>query len=293
MVTKRIRSEYMKKFTDPKWETYNKCYEEMLKYRLTRRMLEHTHKPWFWSGSDSDSDSGGRSTTPTGRKQRSEAELEECEGVRMDTQQEQQTRTDGSVHKVPFQGEEEKEEKASLQKSTDHGIQLNTVRLTSVPEVKREEQQASSSQPSKWSTIPYTEQDQKINTGGPQPQQSKPSKSSKQAWRSQRVRPLSSRQPKEDKESRHPFALYGSGERDADIAGRKTHNVGPASSTNEIHESALRAKTRREVERHIQTQKTKQQRAKSAVLDKARKLLQPEFNPWLTEYMRCFSARSR
>uniref|UniRef100_A0A7N8YL75 Centriole, cilia and spindle-associated protein b n=1 Tax=Mastacembelus armatus TaxID=205130 RepID=A0A7N8YL75_9TELE len=253
MVTKRIRSEYMKKFTDPKWETYNKCYEEMLKYRLTRRMLEHTHKPWFWSGSDSDSDSGGRSTTPTGRKQRSEAELEECEGVRMDTQQEQQTRTDGSVHKVPFQGEEEKEEKASLQKSTDH----------------------------------------EINTGGPQPQQSKPSKSSKQAWRSQRVRPLSSRQPKEDKESRHPFALYGSGERDADIAGRKTHNVGPASSTNEIHESALRAKTRREVERHIQTQKTKQQRAKSAVLDKARKLLQPEFNPWLTEYMRCFSARSR
>lgn len=60
MVSRRLRSEYMKKFKDPKWETY-KCYEDTLKYRLTRRLLEQTHKPWFWSGSDTDSDSGGRS----------------------------------------------------------------------------------------------------------------------------------------------------------------------------------------------------------------------------------------
>lgn len=64
MVTRRLRSEYMKKFKDPKWETYNKCYEDTLKYRLTRRLLEQTHNPWFWSGSDTDSDSGGRSPLP-------------------------------------------------------------------------------------------------------------------------------------------------------------------------------------------------------------------------------------
>lgn len=64
MVTRRLRSEYMKKFKDPKWETYAKCYEETLKYRLNRRLLEQTHNPWFWSGSDSDSDSGGRSPLP-------------------------------------------------------------------------------------------------------------------------------------------------------------------------------------------------------------------------------------
>lgn len=64
MVTRRLRSEYMKKFKDPKWETYTKCYEETLKYRLSRRLLEQTHKPWFWSGSDTDSDSGGRSPLP-------------------------------------------------------------------------------------------------------------------------------------------------------------------------------------------------------------------------------------
>lgn len=125
-------------------------------------------------------------------------------------------------------------------------------------------------------------------------QQSKSSKPLKQAWRSERVRPAKPRQPEEDsKEFRHPFALYGSGEKDADMAGRKTHNVGPAASTKEIHDSALRAKTRREVERQIQTQRSERRRAKSADLNKARKLVQPEYNPWLTEYMRCFSARSR
>lgn len=64
MVTRRLRSEYMKKFKDPKWETYAKCYEDTLKYRLSRRLLEQTHNPWFWSGSDTDSDSGGKSPLP-------------------------------------------------------------------------------------------------------------------------------------------------------------------------------------------------------------------------------------
>lgn len=92
MVTRRIRSEYMKKYKDPKWETYAKCYEELLKYRLTRRLLEQTHNPWFWSGSDTDSDSGGRSPQTPGKPQeqaeakedRADAELEECQGVRVD-----------------------------------------------------------------------------------------------------------------------------------------------------------------------------------------------------------------
>ncbi|XP_049909308.1 centriole, cilia and spindle-associated protein isoform X2 [Epinephelus moara] len=284
MVTKRIRSEYMKKFKDPKWETYTKCYEEMLKYRLTRRLLEHTHNPWFWNGTDSDSDSGGRSPTPPSKNQvraetsrdRAEAEVEECEGARMERQQEQQqSRATGSVPRLPLQEEEEENVSAV------HGSQLNGAQDTGVPEVEREEQD-------------HREQDKERDTGVPRSQQSKPPKASKQTWRSQRVRPAPTRQPRDDsKESRHPFALYGSGEKDADMASRKTHNVGPVASTTEIHESALRAKTRREVERQIQAQRTERRRAKSADVEKSRKLVQPEFNPWLTEYMRCFSARSR
>ncbi|XP_028424339.1 centriole, cilia and spindle-associated protein [Perca flavescens] len=62
MVTKKIRTEYMKKFRDPRWETFSKCYEDSLKYRLTRRVMEHSHKPWFWEGWDSSSESSGWST---------------------------------------------------------------------------------------------------------------------------------------------------------------------------------------------------------------------------------------
>ncbi|XP_023128748.2 centriole, cilia and spindle-associated protein [Amphiprion ocellaris] len=288
MVTKRIRSEYMKKFKDPKWETYTKCYEEMLKYRLTRRLLEHTHNPWFWSGSDTDSDSGGRSPAPPppppppSKSQVGAEELEECDGAR----REQQTSTTGPVPRLPVQAEEE-----DKHGSAGQGSQRDGAEETRVLQEEREEQRASS-QGSKPLTAPH--RDKVKDTGGPQPQQSKPSKSTRQTWRSQRVRPAPSRQPRDDsKESRHPFALYGSGEKDADMACRKTHNVGPAASTKEIHESALRAKTRREVERQIQTQRSERRRAKSADLNKARKLVQPEYNPWLTEYMRCFSARSR
>ncbi|KAL1005972.1 hypothetical protein UPYG_G00066320 [Umbra pygmaea] len=67
MLTKKIRTEYMKKFKEPKWETFSKCYEESVKYRLTRRVMEHAHNPlWFWDGWDtltvSDSSASGRST---------------------------------------------------------------------------------------------------------------------------------------------------------------------------------------------------------------------------------------
>ncbi|XP_017274156.1 centriole, cilia and spindle-associated protein isoform X1 [Kryptolebias marmoratus] len=292
MVTKRIRSEYMKKFKDPKWETYTKCYEEMLAYRLTRRLLEHTHNPWFWSGSDSDSDSAGRSPLPPSKNQvvagtggdGAEGELE----GRTDAQQDQQNRTTEPVPRLHIPDEEED---ASALHSAVHGSQSDGTRESKAPQEDEEERRVGS-RASKRSTRPL--RDEEKDTGGPQPQKTKPSKSTKQTWRSQRVRPAPLQPPRDElKESRHPFALYGSGEKDADIASRKTHNVGPAASTTEIHESALRAKTRREVERQIQSQRSERRRAKSADLGKARKLVPADFNPWLTEYMRCFSARTR
>ncbi|XP_028294913.1 centriole, cilia and spindle-associated protein [Gouania willdenowi] len=293
MAIKRIRSEYMKKFKDPKWETYTKCYEEMLKYRLTRRLLEHTHNPWFWSGSDSDSDTGGRSPapppSPPAKNQvqaqpsgaRAGAELEECEQTRRD---QHEAPTTEPVSRLPLQ--DEIEDTPALCGSKSGGVGE-----TRVPQEEREEQR-SSSRSSKQFTASHRVQ-VKDNRRAPSTQ-TKPSKSVKQTTRSQRIRPEPLSQTKEDsKDRRHPFALYASGERDADIAARKTHNVGPAASTNEIHESALRALTRRRVERHVQTQRSELRRAKSADPGKAKSVVQPEFNPWLTEYMRCFSTRSR
>ncbi|KAJ3615100.1 hypothetical protein NHX12_018668 [Muraenolepis orangiensis] len=71
VVTKKIRcTEYMKKFREPKWETFSKCYEDSLRYRLTRRVMEHSHKPWVWTGWDPGSDSSGRSTPRLSRSSR-------------------------------------------------------------------------------------------------------------------------------------------------------------------------------------------------------------------------------
>lgn len=60
----------------------------------------------------------------------------------------------------------------------------------------------------------------------------KPTKSSKTSNRARRPRLVPA--GKDSKDSRHPFALYGSGDKAADIAGRKTHNVRPAASTHEV-----------------------------------------------------------
>uniref|UniRef100_G3PUP3 Centriole, cilia and spindle-associated protein b n=1 Tax=Gasterosteus aculeatus TaxID=69293 RepID=G3PUP3_GASAC len=273
MVTKRIRSEYMKKFKDPKWETYSKCYEEMLKYRLTRRLLEHTHNPWFWSGPDSDTDSAETSPPPPPSK--NQVRPETSRGFpfpRRSTCLQSMVKPKRRAALPPGTNQQEKHQEGHLVHDSRMVITADKAIILGI----------------------YYKPMKGTDGGGIRPQQTKPSKSSKHTRRFRRVRPAPTRQPTDDtKDGRHPFALYGSGEKDADMASRKTHNVGPAASTNEIHKSALRAKIRREVERQMQTQTTERQRAKSADTDKTGKVVQAEFNPWVTEYMRSFSARSR
>ncbi|XP_063116085.1 centriole, cilia and spindle-associated protein isoform X3 [Cavia porcellus] len=96
------------------------------------------------------------------------------------------------------------------------------------------------------------------------------------------------------KENKHPFALYGWGERQTDTGSQKTHNVCASAPVHEIHESALRAKSRRQVEkRRLAAQR---QRAHSVDVEKNRKIKTSTGpsadNPWVTEYMRCYSARA-
>uniref|UniRef100_A0ABK0LRN8 Centriole, cilia and spindle-associated protein n=1 Tax=Rattus norvegicus TaxID=10116 RepID=A0ABK0LRN8_RAT len=93
------------------------------------------------------------------------------------------------------------------------------------------------------------------------------------------------------KENKHPFALYGWGERQMDMGSQKTHNVCASASVHEIHESALRAKNRRQVEkRKLAAQR---QRAHSVDVEKNQRVKPSSAeNPWLTEYMRCYSARA-
>ncbi|KAG3294469.1 centriole, cilia and spindle-associated protein-like [Ictidomys tridecemlineatus] len=93
------------------------------------------------------------------------------------------------------------------------------------------------------------------------------------------------------KGNKHPFALYGWGERETDTGSHKTHNVCASASVQEIHESALRARSRRQEEkRKLAAQR---QHAHSVEGQRGRTARAPPAeNPWVTEYMRCFSARA-
>ncbi|XP_034519472.1 centriole, cilia and spindle-associated protein, partial [Ailuropoda melanoleuca] len=93
------------------------------------------------------------------------------------------------------------------------------------------------------------------------------------------------------KENKHPFALYGWGERQTATGSQKTHNVCASAPVHEIHESALRAKNRRQVEKRKLI--AQRQRAHSVEVEKNRRIKpSPSENPWMTEYMRCYSARA-
>uniref|UniRef100_A0A7N9D222 Centriole, cilia and spindle associated protein n=1 Tax=Macaca fascicularis TaxID=9541 RepID=A0A7N9D222_MACFA len=93
------------------------------------------------------------------------------------------------------------------------------------------------------------------------------------------------------KENKHPFALYGWGEKQTDTGSQKTHNVCASAPVHEIHESALRAKNRRQVEkRRLVAQR---QRAHSVDVEKNRKVkASSSENPWMTEYMRTHTVDS-
>ncbi|XP_061132099.1 centriole, cilia and spindle-associated protein [Syngnathus typhle] len=265
MVTKRNCSEYMKKFKNPKWETCSNCYEDMLSYRLGRRLLEQSHNPWIWIGSDTDSDSAGENLPRPDRSQAQSSETGD-EPVGVQLREHQGSRTD--VPRLPVLENEEHDD-------PPQGIR------------EAPEEQSCSKHKSFTHRGAQTEKD----PPAPRKQQTKPQRIPKFTC-VQRVKKTAVARPP-DENRRHPFALYASGEKDADTAGKKTYNVRPAASTNQIHVSALRAKSRREIERHVRFQQSELPRAKSADLGKVRKNVQTEFNPWLTEYMRCFSARSR
>lgn len=43
-----VKSEYMKRYQEPRWDEYGPCYRALLHYRLGRRLLEQAHAPWLW-----------------------------------------------------------------------------------------------------------------------------------------------------------------------------------------------------------------------------------------------------
>lgn len=63
-----VKSEYMKRYQEPRWDELGPCYRALRHYRLGRRLLEQAHAPWLWddwgqAGASDDSASSASSGT--------------------------------------------------------------------------------------------------------------------------------------------------------------------------------------------------------------------------------------
>ncbi|XP_075268263.1 centriole, cilia and spindle-associated protein [Opisthocomus hoazin] len=238
---RRVKTEYMKRFKEPQWESCGACYLELLRYRLSRRLLEQAHRPWLWDGWEQGG--GGGSSTAGSPSPPAAAQDEEEEAAAVSEA--------GRASPEKEREDQEKQQKEEQEKTVEH----NSVK----------------------------EADKTSRTGR------RPSRSALSS-RNERRSAKSPQKTDAPKENKHPFALYGWGERQTDTGSQKTHNVCASASANEIHESALRAKNRRQVEKR----KLSQRRVRSAEAEKAWRIKpSPPDNPWMTEYMRCYSARAR
>ncbi|XP_064301756.1 centriole, cilia and spindle-associated protein [Phalacrocorax carbo] len=248
---RRVKTEYMKRFKEPKWESCGACYLELLRYRLSRRLLEQAHRPWLWDGWEQDSGGSGGGSSTAGSPSPPAA---------------------GS----PAAAQEEEEEAAAAAPS-------EAGRASPEKEREDQEKQQKEEQEKTVENTSVKEADKTSRTGR------RPSRSALSS-RNDRRSAKSPQKTDAPKENKHPFALYGWGERQTDTGSQKTHNVCASASVNEIHESALRAKNRRQVEKR----KLSQRRVRSAEAEKAWRIKpSPPDNPWMTEYMRCYSARAR
>ncbi|XP_037657573.1 centriole, cilia and spindle-associated protein-like [Choloepus didactylus] len=265
----KVKSEYMKRYKDPRWDMYGPCYRELLHYRLSRRLLEQAHNPWFWedwgqasTSDDSSSSGGGGSPCPAPRE--APASPPPPSPPRPAAQERRERPESGAAPEPEALGGEIRDAGAADSPAL------------SVKEVEEKHEQQ----------IETKETDKLPNSTEPRQHRSALfARGNRKAVKSPQ------RSSIKIKENKHPFALYGWGEKQTDTGSQKTHNVCASAPVHEIHESALRAKTRRQVEKRKLV--AQRQRAHSVNVEKNIKVKSSSSdNPWMTEYMRCYSARA-
>ncbi|XP_071765126.2 centriole, cilia and spindle-associated protein [Centroberyx gerrardi] len=299
MVTKKIRTEYMKKFRDPKWETFSKCYEDSLKYRLTRRVMEHSHKPWIWEGWDSGSDSSGWSTPRLTRNR--VAPLSVPPPASLDARHQKLLELKSNPEpKPPFEdGETEVEagEAPVLDAAPSTGALIeNGVTEANLGSVKEAPTTSGPSDDTATEDGPVDRVSSDEEPVKPEPRR----RHRRRAPRSEpghrdsshddnpapaRKPPRAKSQPpasSKEKENRRPSSRHDWTEKQTEV--RRTPN--------ESHRSAACVQTRRESDKRGSN--LDRRRARSADLEKLRRSeLTVADDRWMTEYMRCFSARLR
>lgn len=255
-----VKSEYMKRYREPCWDEYAPCYRERLHYRLGRRLLEQAHAPWLWddwgpagASDDSASSASSGAGSPAPRCARDSPPPPPAEP--------------GAPEEPAGDAEAGDAEAGDAEATSVSALPVKDMR-------EKPEQQFKTKETDR---LP-----------GCEPRQQQGTVFGRGAGKAVRSPQRSSSKTKEKK---RPFALYGWGEKQMDTGSQRTHNVLASAPVSEIHESALRAKTRRQVEkRRLAAQR---QRAHSDGVENSRRTKPSSLeNPWMTEYMRCYSARA-
>lgn len=276
IMSKKVRTEYMKKFRDPKWETFSKSYEDSVKYRLTRRVMEQTHRPLFENGWDSGSDSSGTSSPKL-------QEVNVSNGKHYISSSESKNEAAEVQHswKPQVNGEVHTDSSATLESSAplENGRKGVTTNGPSASNPKRRlRHRAPRSEP----CYPNKELDSDeshISISR------KPSRAKSQP-------PVNTKERTSNRENRRSFMRCDWAERHIETRDRRTPNIRASVSAGEIHQADVGVQTRRESKKGGRA--SDHRRARSADLEKARRsALSVADERWMTEYMRCFSARLR
>uniref|UniRef100_A0A8C6VNB5 Centriole, cilia and spindle associated protein n=1 Tax=Naja naja TaxID=35670 RepID=A0A8C6VNB5_NAJNA len=277
-----VKSEYMKCFKEPKWEACGPCYQELLRYRLSRRLLEQAHRPWFWDDWEQDSSLNGSSSSGGGSGSSPSSQGTNSPPV-VRQPEEEKAHPAGEIEvpggdlgldgRISAPGEDVASSPAPAE--PPGGPEVDIQEQSEGKAIVKEDERKTAGKGINSSSCPQKQPLRQKSVSGRQGDR----KAAKSPQRTETTLGI-----------KHPFALYGWGEKQTDTGSQKTHNVRASASVNEIHESALRAKNRRQVEKR----KLPQRRIHTAEVERTwrTKPSGPD-NPWMTEYMRCYSARAR
>ncbi|XP_032818486.2 centriole, cilia and spindle-associated protein [Petromyzon marinus] len=290
----RVRSEYMQQFCPAEGarDAASRCYQSGVQYRRGRRLLEHAHVPLLWDPAHGDSDSGddgggGGQSPPRGASWEAPPREDQAEGsdgggpsswqvdseqgqsVLLDKQEEQhggpaEPATALAGERLHKKGKRKK--LAIKQDPAKKETQAAGCCLTGRNETSAQFASGSAQR------VVASNRNAKIAS----PHMSKSQKSCSLFPRATHQRP--------------PFLSYGWANDVLETGRKKTHNILPSASTVQIHESAMKAMHKRKNAR-LQFKKKKAQLA-----EKHREHLQATSdvdNPWMSEYQRSYSARTR
>ncbi|XP_049501027.1 centriole, cilia and spindle-associated protein isoform X2 [Panthera uncia] len=220
-----VKSEYMKRYREPRWEEYGPCYRELLHYRLGRRLLEQAHAPWLWddwgpAGASDDSASSASSGAGGPAPQFAPAspppppaEPAAREGP--------ERRARGPAEEQGAEAPEagEPRDAASAEEAADGALPALPVK--DIKEKPEQQVRAKETDKLPSSTEPR-QQPSALFARGNRKAAKSPQRSSTKI-----------------KEKKHPFALYGWGEKQTDTGSQKTHNVCASAP---VHENSFLTK---------------------------------------------------